>query len=166
MTASKIFPGICLAVTLVLGLIPAAQAALVNSPWQPLDLQGNSGTDISGILSFSKLNQVKSNGTIVPFVMSPNQKIVITWIQFNVNAVDTSLSTNADLRVGPYLSFPATMNNGAAGVTDGGDPGFIISFQGFTDTRYNNFYAINLKNDGIIPGTINVRLIGYLVPVR
>jgi hypothetical protein len=57
------------------------------------------------------------------------------------------------------------MNNGAAGVTDGGDPGFRINFQGFTDTRYNNFYAVNLKNDGIIPGTINVRLIGYLVPV-
>jgi len=166
MTTSKIFPGICLAVTLVMGLIPAAQAALVNSPWQPVDLQGNSGTNTSGILSFSNLNQVKSNGTTVPFVLSPNQDIVITWIQFNVNAVDTSLGTNADLRVGPYYSWPAKTNNGGAGFTDGFDPGVRISFQGFTDPGYNNFYAVNLKNDGIIPGTINVRLIGYLVPGR
>jgi hypothetical protein len=165
MKISKIFPGICLIVLVVAGLIPAAQAALVKSPWQPVDLQGSSGSDTSGILSFSKLNQVKSNGTIVPFVLSPNQDIVITWIQFNVNAVDTSLATNADLRVGPYYSWPAKINNGGAGCTDGLDPGFVINYQGFTDTRYNNFYTVNLKNDGIIPGTINVRLIGYLVPV-
>ena len=44
--------------------------------------------------------------------------------------------------------------------------GLVINFQGFTDTRYNNFYAVNLKNGSTIPGTINVRLIGYLVPVR
>ena len=73
MKTSKIFPGICLTVLFIAGLTPAAQAALVNSPWQPVDLQGNSGTDTSGILSFSKLSQVKSNGTIVPFVLSPNQ---------------------------------------------------------------------------------------------
>ena len=166
MKISKIFPCICLTVLFITGLTPAAQAALVNSPWQPVDLQGNSGTDISGILSFSKLSQVKSNGTIVPFVLLPSQAIVITWIQFNVNAVDTSLATNVDLRVGPFYSCPAKTNNGAAGFTDGFDPGFRISFQGFTDTRYNNFYAVNLKTGSIIPGTINVRLIGYLVPIR
>jgi hypothetical protein len=162
----KIFPGICLAVMLVGGLNLAAPAALVNKPSQPVFLQGNSGTDISGILSFAILNQVKSDGTVVPFIMGPDQDIVITWVQFNVNAVDTSLVTNADLRVGPYYSWPTKINSGAAGFTENFDPGFIISFQGFTDPRYNNFYTVNLENNVIIPGTINVRLIGYLVPVR
>ena len=67
--------------------------------------------------------------------------------------------------MGPYYSRGLTMNNGGAGFTDSLDPGFIINFQGFTDPRYNNFYMINLKNNAIIPGTINVRLIGYLAPV-
>jgi hypothetical protein len=166
MKISKIFSYIGLTVLLLTGLTPAGQAALVQSPWQPVDLQGNSGTDTSGTLSFSKLNQVKSNGKTVPFVLPSNQDIVITWMQFNVTAVNTTLSTNADLRVGPYYSGPATTINGAAGFMDGFDPGFRISFQGFTNPSYNNFYAVDLKTGGIIPGTINVRLIGYLVTAR
>ena len=79
--------------------------------------------------------------------------------------MNTSLATNVDLRMGPFYSRPLTMTNGNAGFIEGFDPGFRINFQGFTDPRYNNFYAVNLKNDSIIPGTINVRLIGYLVPV-
>ena len=146
--------------------MPAAQAALINTPGQPVILLGNSGSDTSGILSFTKLNRIKADGTTVPFSMPPNNDIIITWLQFNVNAVDTSLATSADLRVGPYYSRGLTMNNGAASFTDSLDPGFIINLQGFTDSRYNNFYMINLKNNEIIPGTINVRLVGYLAPVR
>jgi len=162
----NIFLGICLLVLCIRGFMPAAQAALINTPGQPVILLGNSGSDTSGILSFTKLNQIKADGTSVPFSMPPNNDIIITWLQFNVNAVDTSLATSADLRVGPYYSRGLTMNNGAAGFTDSFDPGFIISLQGFTDSRYNNFYMINFKNNAIIPGTINVRLIGYLAPVR
>jgi hypothetical protein len=161
----KIFPGICLAVTLVLSS-PGAWAALVNKPSQPVILAGNSGSDTSGILSFAKLNRIKSDGTAVPFVLPSHQKIVITWIQFNFNPVDTSLVTNVDLRVGPYFSWPAKINNGLAYFSDAGiDPGFIINSQGFTDPRYNNFYAVNLANSSIIPGKISVRLIGYLVTI-
>jgi hypothetical protein len=162
----NIFLGICLLVLCMSGLMPAAQAALINNPGQPVLLQGNSGSDTSGILSFTKLNRIKADGTSVPFSMPPNNDIIITWLQFNVNAVDTSLTTIADLQVGPYYSRAMTMNNGAAGLTDSLDPGFIISLQGFSDPRYNNFYMVNLKNNAIIPGTINVRLVGYLAPVR
>lgn len=165
MKVRKIIPGICLLALFITGHMPAAQAALINSPSQPVILMGNSGSDTSGILSFAKLNRVKADGTTEPFSMPLNHFIIITWLQFNVNAVDTSLATSADLRVGPYYSRAQNMNNGAAGITDGFDPGFIISLQGFTDSRYNNFSMINLKNDAIIPGTINVRLIGYLAPV-
>jgi hypothetical protein len=165
MKMRKIFPGICLTVLLITGLTPAAQAALVNNPGQPVILQANSGSDTSGMLSFAKLNRIKPDGTFEPFVLPPNQSIVITWVQLGVNAVDTSLTTIADLRMGPYYSQPWSMSKGGASFQAGLDPGFRINSTGFTDSRYNNFYAVNLKTDGIIPGTINVRLIGYLVSV-
>lgn len=161
----NIFLGICLLVLCIRGFMPAAQAALINTPGQPVILHGNSGSDTSGILSFAKLNQIKADGTSVPFSIPPNNDLIITWLQFGVNAVDTSLATGADLQMGPYYSRAMAMNNGGAGFTDSLDPGFIISLQGFTDPRYNNFYMINTKNNAIIPGTINVRLIGYLAPV-
>jgi hypothetical protein len=163
MKISKIFPGICLLVLCTTNLMPTAQAALINSPSQPIILQGSSGSDTSGLLSFARLNRVKADGTVEPFSLPSNKSIVITWLTFNITAVDTSLATNLDLRVGPFYSRSMTTNNGAAGLTDGFDPGFIINSQGFTDPLYNNFSAVNLKTDGIIPSTINVRLVGYLV---
>ena len=106
MKTSKFFPGICLAVTLVMGLHVAAWAALVNSPDQPGHPQGNSGSDTSGILSFATLYRIKADGTIDPFPFSlpANRAMVITWLQVGVNAVDTLLATNADLRM--VLRFP------------------------------------------------------------
>jgi hypothetical protein len=165
MKTNKIIPGLCLIVLLVASFTPAAQAALVKNPGQPVTLQASSGSDPSGYLSFSKLNRIKADGAIEPFVLPPNQSIVITWVQLGVTAVDTSLKANVDLRMGPYYSRALTMINGNAGLIDGLDPGFRINATGFSDPRYNNFYAVNLKNDGIIPGAINVRLIGYLVPL-
>lgn len=149
----------------VAGLIPAAQAALVQSPWQPVVLQGNTNPDdTSGILPFAKLVRVKSDGTIAPFVLAPNQALVITVVQRVISAVNTTLATNVDLRIGPFYSRPLTTTNGVAGLLEGLDPGFRINFQGFNDSRYNNFYAVDLKNDTIIPGVVSTRLIGYLVP--
>ncbi|MDO9530561.1 MAG: hypothetical protein Q7O12_00290 [Deltaproteobacteria bacterium] len=150
----------------VAGLIPAAQAALVQSPWQPVVLQGNPNPgDTSVILPFSKLIRVKSDGTSVPFVLAPNQELVITYVHFNLNAVDPSLTTNLDLRVGPFYSRPLMMTNGNVAFIDGFDPGFRINYNGFNDPHYNYCYAVDLKNDSIIPGVVSVKLVGYLAPV-
>jgi hypothetical protein len=165
MKISKIFPCICLTVLFITGLTPAAQAALVQSTWQPVTLQGNTNPgDTSGILPFANLLRVKSDGTIVPFVLPPNQALVITYVHLGIGAINTSLGTNVDLRIGPFYSRPLMMTNGNAVFIDGSDPGFRINFQGFNDPRYNYFYAVDLQNNSIIPGSISVRLVGYLVP--
>ena len=101
----------------------------------------------------------------MPFVLPPNQELVITYVHFNLSAVNPSLSTNLDLRIGPFYSRPLTVTNGNVAFIDSSDPGFRINFQGFNDPRYNYFYALDLKNDSIIPGAVSVRLVGYLVPV-
>lgn len=166
MQTSKIFPGICLIVLIVAGLTPTVQAALVQSPWQPVVLQGNPNPgDTSGILPFANLLRVKSHGTIVPFVLPPNQELVITYVHFNLFAVNPSLTTNVDLRIGPFYSRPLTVTSGSVGFIDGSDPGFRINYNGFNDPRYNYCYAVDLKNDSIITGAVSVRLVGYLVPV-
>jgi len=164
MKLSKIFPHIFLTVLLITGLTPAAKAALVNSPWQPVDLQASPNPgDTSGIVPFANLIRVKSDGTVAPFVLPFNQKLVITYVHFNLRAVNTSLTTNVDLRIGPFFSRPLMMTNGNAAFIDSLDPGFRINVQGFNDPRYNYFYAVDLKNDSIIPGAVSVRLVGYLV---
>lgn len=166
MKISKIFPHICLTVLCITGLTPRGQAALVNSPWQPVDLQaGPIAGDTSGIMPFANLLRVKSDGTIAPFVLSPNQELVITSVHFNLMAQNTSLTTNVDLCIGPFFSRPLTMNNGSAAFIEGYDPGFRINYQGFNDPRFNYCYGVDLKNNSFIPGAVSVRFIGYLVPV-
>ena len=163
MKLRKIFPFIGLTVLFMVGLTPGAQGALVNSPWQPVDLEGiPSPGDTSGILPFANLLRVKADGTKTPFVLPPNQELVITYVHFNIRASETTLTTNVDLRIGPFFSRPMTMNNGSAAFVEGYDPGFRINFQGFTDPRYNYCYGVNLKNNSFIPGAVSVRLIGYL----
>lgn len=167
MKISKIFPGICLIVLFVSGLIPMAQAALVDNPRQPVDLLYNPGSaDTSGILPFSNLLQVKSDGTSVPFVLPPNQELVVTYVHLGITAVNTSLATNADLRMGPFYSRALSMTNGNAAFIEDLDPGFRINATGFSDPLYNYFSVVDLKNGSIIPGRVVGRLIGYLVPVQ
>ena len=144
MKAWNIFTGIGLAVTLVLGLNAGAQAALVNSPKQLIMMQGNSGADHSGILYFTKLSIVKSDGTTVPLPESipPRQdvNIVITWIQLGFTPDDKNLIANVDLQMGPFFSMPRILNNGWAGFTEGFDPGLVINLQGVTDPRIITLY--------------------------
>jgi hypothetical protein len=164
MKLSKIIPHIFLTLLLTAGLTPAAQAALVNSAWQPVDLQASPNPgDTSGVLPFANLMRVKSDGTLTPFVLPPNQQLVITYVHFGISAVNTSLTTNVDLRMGPFYSRPLMMTNGNAAFIDSTDPGFRINIQGFNDSRYY-FYAVDLKNNSTIQGSVGVKLIGYLAP--
>jgi len=165
MKVRKIIPGICLLALFITGLMPAAQAVLVNNPWQPVDLR-NLASDTSGILPFSQLVQVKSDGTSVPFVLPPNQELVVTYVHLGITAVSTSLVTNVDLRMGPFYSRSLMMTNGSAAFIDSFDPGFRINAAGFSDPLYNYFSVADLKNGGIVPGRIVVRLVGYLAPVH
>jgi hypothetical protein len=167
MQIRKIFPGICLIVLCITGFMPTAQAALINSPSQPVDLQYNPPTDdTSGILPFSKLMRVKSDGTAVPFVLPSNQELVVTYVHLGISAVSPSLATNADLRMGPFYSRSQVMTNGGVSFADSLDPGFRITAGGFSNPLYNYFSVADLKNGGIIPGRITVRLVGYLAPAN
>ncbi len=161
----KIISRICLVMALIASLAPQVFAALLTGDRQAVILQGSSGDDTSGVLSFSRLLRIKPDGVVEPFVLPHNKDLIVTWINLQMNAIDTTLATNADLRMGPHYSRALAMSNGGASFTEGLDPGFIISSEGFADPRFNNFYSVNLKNDTIIPGKINVRVIGYLVPV-
>jgi hypothetical protein len=111
--------------------------------------------------------QVKSDGTSVPFVLPPNQELVVTYIYFNIAAATQSLATNADLRMGPFYSRSQVMTNSNAMIIDSLDPGFRINASGFSDPSYNYFSVADLKNGGNkIAGRIVVRLVGYLAPVH
>jgi hypothetical protein len=163
MKTRKTFSGLCLAVALTVGLAPTASAALVTSDTQPVLLFfPYDPSNTTGVVSFSKLQRVKPDGTKETFVLPSDKALVVTFIKIQVKAVDTSLTANADLRMGPYYSRMVSMTNGNAIYNDGLDPGIIIYPQGLTG---NNFYSVNLKNDVIIPGQIQVSLIGYLVPM-
>lgn len=160
----KIFPAICLAMIITWGLAPAAFGALVTSDRQVVNLGASQPAgDTTGILSFSKLMQLNPNGTQTAFTLPANKSLVVTYININVQAVDTLLATNADLRMGPFYYRTLAMLNGYAGYSETFDPGILIFSSGFTNPNYNNFYAVNLQNSGIIPGRVNVRIIGYLV---
>ena len=94
MKIRKIFSGIWLLALFLAGFMPAAQAALVNNPSQPVGLLYNPGSgETIDTLPFSKLMQVKSDGTSVPFVLPPNQELVVTYIYFNIAAATQSLTT-------------------------------------------------------------------------
>jgi hypothetical protein len=151
-------------VLLAAGFTLTAQAALVKNPKQPIILVGGFGSDTSGILPFSSLVQIKSDGTTVPFVLPPNQDLIITYFHYNHKAVEMSLTTNVDMRMGPFFSRSLMMSNGGSAFIETFDPGFRISLMGLSDPRYNFFYTVNLKTGSIIPGTIGVRLVGYLAP--
>lgn len=160
----KIFPGMCLAVIITWGLASAAFGALVTSDTQVINLGAGPPTgDTTGILSFSYFFKINPNGTQTTFTLPANKSLVVTYINMNVQAVDTMLATNADLRMGPFYSRTLKMTNGYAGYSETFDPGILIFRSGFTNPSYNSFYAVNLQNSGIIPGRVNVRIIGYLV---
>ena len=85
------------------GLAPAAFGALVTSDTQVVNLGASPPSgDTSGILSFSKLMKLNPNGTQTAFALPANKSLVVTYININVQAVDTQLATNADLRMGPF----------------------------------------------------------------
>jgi hypothetical protein len=167
MKIRKIVSGICLAALCITGFMPSAQAALLNSLKQPVDLLYNPGSgDTSGILLFSQLLRVQSDGTLAPFVLPPNQELVVNYMHFDIHAGNPSLATNADLRMGPFYSRSLMMTNGTTAFIDSLDPGFRINAAGFSDPAYNYFSVADLKNGGNIAGRITVRLVGYLAPVR
>ncbi len=159
----RIIPGIFLAVIMIMALAPAARGALLNREYQAFQLGGSS--DTTGILSFTKLNVLMPDGTQVAIGTLPPTapaKLVITFININFHAVNSSLNTNVDICMGPFYSRTVWLSNGSGGYTDAFDPGIVISPSGFNNPSYNNFYAIN-QNGDIIPGTVNVRLLGYVV---
>jgi hypothetical protein len=157
----KIFPAICLAMIITWCLAPAAFGALVTSDRQVVNLgAGQPVGDTTGILSFSKLMQLNPNGTQTAFTLPANKSLVVTYININVQAVQTGLATNADLMMGPFYSRTLAMNNGFASYSETFDPGILIFTSGFTN---HNFYSVDLQNGVIIPGKVNVRIIGYLV---
>jgi hypothetical protein len=160
----KIIPGICLAVILTISLTPMAWTALITSDSQAVLLQYNTGSDTSGIAAFSNLRRIKPDGTLETFVLPANKAIVVTWLKFNIAAVNTSLVTQADLRMGPFYSRALKMINGNVGIWESIDPGVLISPPGFTSPINSNFYSVNLQTGDIIPGTLDVRLVGFLVP--
>ena len=160
----KFFPGICLAVLLVMGFSSAAWTALITSDSQAVLLAYNTGSDTSGIMPFSNLRRIKPDGTVEAFVLPPDKAIVVTWLKLSIAAVNSTLATQADLRMGPYYSRALNMNNGGAGLTEGVGDGFLINPTGFSAPNVSNFYVVNLKTDDIIPGVIDVRLVGFLVP--
>jgi hypothetical protein len=159
----KIVPGICLAMTLVWGLAPAAFGALVTSDAQVVNLGATPPSgDTSGILSFTNLFKINPNGTQTAFTLPANKCLVVTYININVQGA-TSLTTNADLRMGPFYSRVMAMTNGFTGYTETFDPGILINPSGFTNPDYGKFYAVDLQNGQTITGKVNVRIIGYLV---
>jgi hypothetical protein len=167
MKTLTVFLGICLLVLCMSGLMPAAQAALIKNPTQPVDLLCNPPLeDTSGILLFSQLVRIKTDGTSVPFVLPSNQDLVVTYVHLDIAAVNTSLTTNVDLRMGPFYSHSLSMTNGRAAFIDSLDPGFRISAAGFSNPLYNYFSVADLKNGGIVSGRIVVRLVGYLTPAQ
>ena len=159
----KIFPVICLAVIISWVLVPGASGALLTSDKQEVSLTlAFDPNNTTGIVSFSKLNKIKPDGSQEPFVLPAGKAIVITFINFSLKANETSLTANTDLRMGPFYARTMVMSNGNTGYTETFDPGILISSTGFSDPRYNFFHAINLKDDTIIPGQIQVRIVGYL----
>ena len=163
MKTRKMFPVICLAAIITWGFVPAAFGALVTSDKQVVYLGVNfDPTNTTGSVSFSKLMKIKPDGSQEPFVLPAGKAIVITYINFSLKANETSLIANADLRMGPFYARTMGMGNGNAGYTENFDPGILISATGFSDPRYNIFYSVDLKDNSIIQGQIQVKLIGYL----
>ncbi len=148
-----------LAFILVLVSVAAAPGAILQTGSQLINLV-SPGT--SGPFSFKDMLMKDINGTAVPFSVPEGQVLMITRVGWNFTADNSSLNETVQLNVGNYWRVGAKMTNGFASASDSVNPGIAV-----TNFITANIYVSDLNDiQTPIPGTLSLRIVGYLAPNR
>lgn len=150
-------------ILLVIGMLiftgAASGASILASPDQITQVV--SPTSNSGSFPISSMLIVKANGQLepIPGSMPGNQVFIVTRIIGYFIATDPNLNTGTTFNLGDYYRLSPQISNGFGTFVEGITPGVPI-------TNLGALVYLTDPNKAVIPGVLNLRVMGYTTTIN
>ena len=157
MKFKQIATAIILASLIILSTLQLAEADILNSASQIVNLVGAS--DSSGIIPLSSFRRVMPDGSTAPFVIPGNRVFLITKILFVIASSQTV--PNAQFQMAPFYYRNLSIANGFGDKVVDIESGFPISVW---SSNFNAKVVNKANSSTTVPGILRCRIVGLLAP--
>jgi hypothetical protein len=155
---------IFLLLTFILASAGMARSGILESASQMVNLTVN-GAVVP--VDFPSFQQVLPDGTSQPFTLPSGKVFVITKVIWSFYPQNTSFTGSAQLRFGTsptsiafYSKRTSFTNGGGSGENDNIPTGIPIAVW----TQSYGAYVVNLADNTLLPGTLFMRVVGFIAP--
>jgi hypothetical protein len=163
MKPKRFYLTICLISIFILASAGMARSGILDAASQMVNLTGNGAVPVA----FTSFQQVLPDGTSQPFTLPSDKVFVITKVIWSFYPQNTSFTGSAQLRFGTnptstafYSKRTSFTNGSGSGENDNIPTGIPIGVW----TQSYGAYVVNLADNTLLPGTLSMRVVGFLAP--